>query len=71
MSDLLTPIPIAANQPTVDLLTAARAWGITSNTTAYRMASNNEFPFPVHRVGGKWRVPTAALRRALCLPEND
>lgn len=60
-------LPNAEDQPTIDLMTAARAWGVNSQTTAYRMAANDEFPFPVHRVGNKWRVPTAALRRILGL----
>jgi hypothetical protein len=61
-------IPSPEEQPTVDLVTvAAPAWGIHSPTVIYRMAANNEFPFAVKKVGGKWRVSTVELRRSLSL----
>jgi hypothetical protein len=72
VSNATATIPTAAEQPTVDVLTAGRAVGVSSHTTAYRMAQNGEFPFPVLRIGRQWRVPTAALRQVLGLgPEND
>jgi excisionase family DNA binding protein len=61
----------------VDLLTAARVLGI-GRTTAYGLARAGEFPCPVVRVGGTYRVPTAGLLRLLGLdghsvarPRND
>lgn len=56
-----------AELPTVlDLITAARALRI-GRTTAYALARDGEFPCPVVRVGGTYRVPTAGLLRVLGL----
>lgn len=60
-----------ARLPTVvDLLTAARALGI-GRTTAYALARSGEFPCPVLRVAGTYRVPTMGLVRALQVTPTD
>lgn len=61
---------IAALPTVLDLLTAARALGI-GRTTAYALARADEFPCPVIRVGGVYRVPTAGLLRLLELSESQ
>ncbi|MFQ6142261.1 helix-turn-helix domain-containing protein [Streptomyces seoulensis] len=53
----------------VDLRTAARALGIGS-TTAYRLIRENEFPCPILRVGGRYRIPTNELMRALGIEDR-
>jgi hypothetical protein len=50
----------------VDLLTAGRMLGI-GRTTAYKLAQAGEFPCPVVRVGGVYKVPTIGLLRLLGL----
>jgi excisionase family DNA binding protein len=63
-------IPDPAEQPTVALWpTAARALGL-GRDRAYRLAARGELPFTCYRFGRSWRVPTAALRRALHLDEG-
>lgn len=47
-----------------DLQTAARALGI-SKSSAYALASRDEFPTRVIRVGSRYVVPTAELRAIL------
>lgn len=49
---------------TVDLGTAARAFGICRGT-AYRLVARNAFPCPVLRLGWRYRVPTTGLLGAL------
>ncbi|MFE0192978.1 helix-turn-helix domain-containing protein [Streptomyces sp. NPDC058989] len=53
----------------VDLRTAARALGI-GKTTAYRLIRKDEFPCPVLRVGGRYRIPTNELLRALGIEDR-
>ncbi|MFJ6664246.1 helix-turn-helix domain-containing protein [Streptomyces sp. NPDC091383] len=53
----------------VDLRTAARALGIGS-TTAYRLIGKDEFPCPILRVGGRYRIPTTELMRALGIDDR-
>lgn len=48
----------------VDLLTAARVLGV-GRTTAYALARAGEFPCPIIKVGGGYRVPTVGLLRLL------
>jgi hypothetical protein len=48
----------------VDMRTAARAIGISTDT-AYKMVHTNRFPCPVLRPGWRYQIPTAALMRAL------
>jgi hypothetical protein len=51
-----------------DLVTACRiALGVGS-TTAYALAGRGELPFPAHRIGRQWVVPTAGLLAFLGLP---
>lgn len=51
---------IAELPATVDLATAGRAVGI-GRTTAHKLARAGQFPCPVLRIGGVYRVPTAGL----------
>ncbi|WP_017623582.1 helix-turn-helix domain-containing protein [Nocardiopsis chromatogenes] len=53
----------------VDLLTAARALGI-GRTTAYQLVRDDEFPCPVLRVGGRYRVPTSGLMHVLGIEDG-
>ncbi|MDB1090141.1 helix-turn-helix domain-containing protein [Streptomyces sp. ACA25] len=53
----------------VDLRTAARAFGICP-ATAYKLIRLGAFPCPVLRVGGRYRIPTAYLLRALGIEER-
>jgi hypothetical protein len=54
-----------------DLVTACRiALGVGS-TTAYALAGRGELPFPAHRVGRQWVVPTAGLLVFLGLPPQE
>ncbi|MFS0695209.1 helix-turn-helix domain-containing protein [Streptomyces nitrosporeus] len=53
----------------VDLRTAARALGVCS-ATGYRLIHRGEFPCPVLRVGGQYRIPTNALMRVLGIEER-
>lgn len=59
-------IPTPEEQPTVDVPFAGRALGIGRNS-AYEAAKRGEIPTII--VGGKIRVPTAALRRLLQLDD--
>jgi excisionase family DNA binding protein len=54
--------------PSVDLLTAAAVLGL-GRTKAYEMARRGEFPVRVLRIGGSYRVPTAALLELLGISE--
>lgn len=49
---------------TVDLATAAGAFGVSMNT-AYRQLKHDRFPCRVLRGGWNYRVPTMALMKAL------
>ena len=46
--------------PTLDIVSAARLLGI-GRTTAYRLARHGQFPVPILRIGGRYKVPTAPL----------
>ncbi|MFE3070589.1 DNA-binding protein [Streptomyces sp. NPDC059247] len=52
-----------------DMRTAARALGI-GLATAYRLNRLGQFPCPVLRVGGMYRVPTTPLMRTLGIEER-
>ncbi|MEU6315370.1 helix-turn-helix domain-containing protein [Streptomyces sp. NPDC047014] len=52
----------------VDLCTAARAFGM-SVTTAYGLVRRDAFPCEVVRVGRRYRVPTASLMQSLGIEE--
>ncbi|WAL75567.1 helix-turn-helix domain-containing protein [Kitasatospora sp. YST-16] len=53
----------------VDVRTAARALGVCP-ATVYRMLQRQVFPCPVLRVGGRYRIPTIELMRALGVDEH-
>ncbi|MFD9865587.1 helix-turn-helix domain-containing protein [Streptomyces alboflavus] len=53
----------------VDLRTAARAFGVCPGT-AYKLIRLGQFPCPVLRVGGRYRIPTSHLLRALGIEER-
>ncbi|WP_380282018.1 helix-turn-helix domain-containing protein [Kitasatospora purpeofusca] len=53
----------------VDLRTAARAFGICPGT-AYKLIRIGGFPCPVLRVGRHYRIPTAHLLRSLGIEER-
>lgn len=61
----LTVADVLALPPTVDVVTAGRAFGL-GRTAAYRLAREGQFPCKVVRAGG-YRVVTADLRRVLAL----
>ena len=63
----LTLAEIAGLPAVTDLVTAGRALGI-GRTRAYELARAGQFPCPVIRAGGTWRVPTAGLLALLGLP---
>lgn len=62
----MTPDELAALGVSTDLVTAAKALGI-SKSTAYAAARNGTFPVRVIRVGARYVVPTADLKAALGL----
>jgi len=57
--DELLALPVS-----VDLTTAGRAFGL-GRTKAFELASHDEFPCRVLRVGKKYRVPRSAILEAL------
>lgn len=62
-------LPGAEEQPTVDLWPdAGKALGLSRSTT-YNAALSGDIPGLI-RIGGRYRVATAALRRALALDEE-
>jgi excisionase family DNA binding protein len=64
-------IPDPAELPTVPLWPdAARAWGV-GRAKVFELARQGQLPFPAYKLGRSWRVPTAALRRALGLEGDD
>ncbi|MGP3966470.1 DNA-binding protein [Streptomyces sp. 6N223] len=54
---------------TVDLRTAARAFGVCP-ATAYKQIRLGRFPCPVLRIGYRYRIPTAPLLRSLGIEEK-
>jgi hypothetical protein len=54
---------------TVDLLTAARAFGI-GRTAAYTLAKGGDFPCRIFRVGGRYVVARDDLLRTLGITET-
>lgn len=66
-------LPDPAVRPLVGLDIACPALDVSKNT-AYSLIREKKFPIPVRRVGGTWKVSTAALAayvRAGDQPEND
>ncbi|MCK8677141.1 MULTISPECIES: DNA-binding protein [Streptomyces] len=66
--DLLSFGEIFALPVSVDLRTAARAFGMCMGT-AYRLIGLGTFPCRTVRVGHRHRVPTTELMRALGIEE--
>jgi len=64
---VLTLAEVTALPAVTDLVTAGRALGL-GRTRAYELARAGQFPCPVIRAGGSWRVPTAGLLTVLGLP---
>lgn len=64
----MTPNELLALPVTVNLPTAARAFGLGS-TLAYELAKAGTFPCPVLRVGRLYRVPRSGLLEALGIPD--
>jgi hypothetical protein len=65
MSSYVLPLP--EESPTVSLWPeAGRAIGLGRSAT-FAGNQRGDLPFPVLKCGGKFRVPTAALRRVLQL----
>jgi len=67
LTQALTLAEIAELPAVTDLVTAGRALGI-GRTKAYELARAGQFPCPLIRAGGTWRVPTAGLLALLGLP---
>jgi predicted DNA-binding transcriptional regulator AlpA len=69
-----TPAEILTWPVTVDILTAASAWGL-GRDQASRMARDNTFPVPVLRLGRYLRVTRSSILEALGIavasPEHD
>lgn len=66
----MTAAELAALPVTVDLKTACRAYKI-GRTMGYGLASKGEFPCPVQKVGGVYRVNRADLLHALGIKEGQ
>jgi hypothetical protein len=66
----LTLAEIEALPAAVDLVTAGRALNL-GRTLAYRLARAGQFPVPVHRRGGIYRVHTADILAALRRVDSD
>ena len=66
---MTTPVTITQLRAsaTVDLMTAARALGL-GRTKAYELASRDQFPCRVIRIGDTYRIPTAGLLELLGVP---
>ncbi|MFJ7422774.1 DNA-binding protein [Streptomyces uncialis] len=60
----MTHSELMALPVTVNVTTAARALGI-GHDKAYRLLREDNFPVPTLPVGGRIRVPSAALREVL------
>lgn len=62
----MTPDEVLALPVTVDLLTSAKALGI-SRSTAYDLAQRGQYPVRVYKVGNRYRVTRADLLEMLGL----
>jgi hypothetical protein len=62
-----TAVPDERDRPTVPLLVATRALGI-SRTSTYKARRNGKLPFRTIHVGGQYVVSTRELRQLLGLP---
>lgn len=69
-----TPIPaptlteIKAWPATVDVAVAASAFGL-SKSFSYEAIARGEFPAKTLKVGGRWRVITASIVKALSVDD--
>jgi hypothetical protein len=66
MPRTLTPIPTVTEQPVMvarDVFPHLHM----SDTTGYTLIADGKFPLKVRRVGGRWMVTTADIRRYLGL----
>lgn len=61
-------VPTSQEQPTLSVIEAGAALGL-GRSASYELAAAGAFPVAVIRCGRQYRVPTAALRRALQLDE--
>lgn len=68
LTPTMTPEELDGLGVSTDVRTAARAFGI-GKTMAYQLAAAGRFPCKVHRIGSRWVVSTADLRRALGITE--
>lgn len=62
-----TEAALRAQGPMMDGVDGAMAWGDCSINTAYKLLNNGELPFPVYRIGRRFKVRTADVLRALGL----
>jgi hypothetical protein len=60
----LTMEELFALPPSVDIITAGRAFGI-GRTKAHELARADDFPCKVLRLGTRYRVPRSAIFEAL------
>jgi hypothetical protein len=60
-------VPSEIDEPTMDVLPAGEAFGL-SRATTYRAIANGTFPVPVFKAGGTYKAATAEVRRRLGLP---
>jgi excisionase family DNA binding protein len=63
---LTRKVPTPDQQPLLDLLEAAQPLDM-GRSTAYMLAQRGEFPVPILRIGRRYKVRTADLRRYLRL----
>ncbi len=65
----LNRLPTVDEQPIMVARDAFRSMHL-SDTTGYSLIADGRFPLKIRRVGGRWMVNTADLRRYLGL-DND
>ncbi|MFE4336092.1 DNA-binding protein [Streptomyces sp. NPDC056831] len=70
MTQAITTRDLLDLPPTVDLETAAAAFGF-GRTHAYRLARTDTFPCKVIRPGRLFRVVTADMLRVLQVPKSS
>jgi excisionase family DNA binding protein len=62
-------LPSAAEKPLLSVMEAASAFRL-GRSTAYTLAASGRFPVEVLRVGGRYMVRTADVRRYLHLDDG-
>ena len=70
MTEPMTNDELHALPVSVDLVTAARAFGL-GRTKAFELAKQDRFPCRIIRVGEKYRVPRSAIFEALGVDPAD